>query len=60
MDFWRDLLAGPDPPGQIYAVVECPKGTENKYQFDTKKSAIVLDRVLYSAMHYPGDYGFIP
>ncbi len=60
MDYWRDLPTGPSPPEQIYAVIECPKGSENKYQFDTEKSAIVLDRVLYSAMHYPGDYGFIP
>ncbi|MGD8603018.1 MAG: inorganic diphosphatase [Anaerolineales bacterium] len=60
MDLWRDLPAGPDPPNEVYAVVECPKGTENKYQFDTAKSAIILDRVLYTAMHYPGDYGFIP
>jgi inorganic pyrophosphatase len=60
MDYWRDLPAGPDPPDEIYAVIECPKGSENKYQFDTNKSAMVLDRVLYSAMHYPGDYGFIP
>jgi inorganic pyrophosphatase len=44
----------------VYVVVESPKGTENKYEYDVIKKAIVLDRVLYSAMHYPGDYGFIP
>lgn len=39
--------------------VESPKGTENKYEYDVRK-AIVLDRVLYSAVHFPGDYGFLP
>lgn len=60
MDFWRDLPTGPAAPERIYAVVECPKGTENKYQYDISKKAFVLDRVLFSAVHYPGDYGFIP
>lgn len=60
MDYWRDLETGPKPPEIIYAVIENPKGTENKYEYDVKKKAIVLDRVLYSAVHYPGDYGFIP
>jgi inorganic pyrophosphatase len=60
IDFWRDLDTGPNPPGEVYAVVETPKGNENKYEYDVVKKAIVLDRVLYSAMHYPGDYGLIP
>jgi inorganic pyrophosphatase len=45
---------------EVYAIVENPKGMENKYEYDLEKKAIVLDRVLYSAMHYPGDCGFIP
>jgi inorganic pyrophosphatase len=60
IDFWRDLETGPDPPREVYAIVETPKGNENKYEYDVAKKAIVLDRVLYSAMHYPGDYGLIP
>ena len=60
VDFWRDLEIGPNPPNLIYAVIETPKGKENKYEYDLDKRTIVLDRVLYSAMHYPGDYGFIP
>ena len=60
IDFWRELETGPNPPDLIYAVIETPKGEENKYEYDVGKRAIVLDRVLYSAMHYPGDYGFIP
>jgi len=59
-DLWRDLETGPNPPDEVYAIVENPRGTENKYEYDVEKKAIVLDRVLYSAMHYPGDYGFIP
>ena len=60
MDFLRDLETGPDAPDVVYAVIESPKGTENKYEYDVKKKAIVLDRVLYSAVHFPGDYGFLP
>jgi inorganic pyrophosphatase len=60
MDYWRDLETGPKPPEIVYAVTESPKGTENKYEYDVEKKAIVLDRVLYSAVHFPGDYGFIP
>jgi len=60
MDLLRDLETGPNPPEVVYAVVESPKGTENKYEYDVEKKAIVLDRVLYSAVHFPGDYGFLP
>lgn len=60
MDFLRDLETGPESPDIVYAVIESPKGTENKYEYDVKKKAIVLDRVLYSAVHFPGDYGFLP
>jgi inorganic pyrophosphatase len=56
----RDLDTGPNPPETVYAVIESPKGTEKKYEYDVEKKAIVLDRVLYSAVHFPGDYGFIP
>jgi inorganic pyrophosphatase len=60
MDYWKDLETGPESPEVLYGVIESPKGTENKYEYDVEKKAIVLDRVLYSAVHYPGDYGFIP
>ena len=60
MDFLRDLETGPKSPDVVYVVVESPKGTENKYEYDVQKKAIVLDRVLYSAVHFPGDYGFLP
>jgi len=60
MDYLRELETGPEPPDVVYAVIETPKGTENKYEYDVRKKAIVLDRVLYSAVHFPGDYGFLP
>ncbi|WP_238785056.1 inorganic diphosphatase [Blattabacterium cuenoti] len=42
------------------AMIEIPKGSRNKYEFDKKNNLIRLDRVLYSPMSYPTDYGFIP
>lgn len=41
-------------------VVEIPKNSVNKYEYDVDLGVFRLDRVLYSPMHYPGDYGFIP
>jgi inorganic pyrophosphatase len=44
----------------VEAVVEIPRGSRNKYEFDTATGSLHLDRVLYSSVHYPADYGFIP
>lgn len=41
------------------AVVEIPRGSRNKYEYDPRTGAIRLDRVLYSPLHYPADYGFV-
>src|SRR5678815_6107826 len=41
-------------------VIEIPKGSKNKYELCKETGLLRLDRVLYSAVHYPGDYGFIP
>jgi inorganic pyrophosphatase len=43
----------------VDAVVEIPRGSRNKYEFDEQSGSIRLDRVLFSSAHYPGDYGFI-
>jgi len=59
-NLWADLETGPNPPEEIYAVVECLKGERNKYEYDKDIPGVVLDRVLHSNVHYPGDYGFIP
>jgi inorganic pyrophosphatase len=42
------------------AVIEIPKGSKNKYELDKETGLLKLDRVLYSAVYYPADYGFIP
>lgn len=57
---WHNLPPGPNAPEIIYVVVEVPKGGRNKYEYSKSTGAIKLDRVLYSPVHYPGDYGFIP
>ena len=41
-------------------IVEIPKGSRNKYEYDHELDAIMLDRFLFSSMVYPTDYGFIP
>jgi inorganic pyrophosphatase len=57
---WRDLSPGKHPPDEVTAVIEIPSGSRNKYELDKESGMIKLDRVLYSAVHYPGDYGFVP
>jgi len=59
-NLWEDVESGPNPPEEIYAVVECLKGERNKYEYDKDIPGVVLDRVLHSNVHYPSDYGFIP
>jgi inorganic pyrophosphatase len=44
----------------IDVFVEIPKGSRNKYEWDHHLRRFVLDRMLFSAVHYPGDYGFVP
>lgn len=55
-----DIDPGPDCPEVVRAIVEIPKNSVNKYEYDGNLGVFRLDRVLYSPMHYPGDYGFIP
>jgi len=45
---------------QVYAIVEIPKGSRNKYEWDRKMGAIKLDRLLFSSVVYPTDYGYFP
>lgn len=44
----------------IEVVVEIPRGSRNKYELDPERGVLMLNRVLYSSVHYPTDYGFIP
>jgi inorganic pyrophosphatase len=55
-----DILIGEQFPKVINTIIEIPKDTHNKYEYDEKLDVIKLDRVLHSPMHYPVDYGFIP
>src|SRR5205807_2383388 len=50
----------PTGDGTVDVLVEIPRGSRNKYEYDHKRKAIRLDRVLYSSVHYPTDYGLIP
>ncbi len=54
------LPAGPNPPAVLHAIVEIPRGGKNKYEYDPSLELFRLDRVLYSSVHYPAAYGFVP
>lgn len=54
------LPPGTNTPDLVDVVIEVPMGSSNKYEYDPELGIFRLDRVLYSPMHYPGDYGFIP
>ena len=55
------VSVGKNPPSEVNAVIEVPIGGEPiKYEMDKEAGALVVDRFLYTAMRYPGNYGFIP
>lgn len=56
----HDIAIGADPPDVLNAFIEIPRGSRNKYELHKETGFLKLDRLLYSAVHYPGDYGFIP
>ncbi|MGQ9510519.1 MAG: inorganic diphosphatase [Thermaceae bacterium] len=56
----KRLPVGPKAPEVVHMVIEVPKGSGNKYEYDPELGVIKLDRVLPGAQFYPGDYGFIP
>jgi len=60
MNPWHDIDPGARPEESFLAVVEIPRGSRNKYELDKESGLLRLDRVLYSAVHYPANYGFIP
>ncbi|MEM7313043.1 MAG: inorganic diphosphatase [Planctomycetota bacterium] len=57
---WHDITPGQNLPSQFRAVVEIPSGSKVKYELDKVTGLLKLDRILYSAVHYPANYGFIP
>jgi inorganic pyrophosphatase len=57
---WHDVTPGEDVPQEYNAIIEIPFGSSVKYELDKNSGLIKLDRVLYSAVYYPANYGFIP
>lgn len=60
MNFLHDIEIGEKAPEEVNVVVENCKGSSNKIEYDMKKCVFRLDRVLYSAVYWPVEYGFIP
>jgi inorganic pyrophosphatase len=57
---WHDIEVDEPIEEGFWSVIEIPKGSKNKYELDKKTGLLKLDRVLFSAVHYPANYGFIP
>lgn len=57
---WHQVELYQDTPDLVPAIIEVPKGSQIKYELDKKSGLVKIDRVLYSAVHYPANYGFIP
>ena len=57
---WHSVAYGKNAPKLVTAIIEIPKGSKAKYELDKESGMLLLDRVLFSAVHYPANYGFIP
>lgn len=57
---WHDVELNAKFPEIIPVVIEVPKGSKTKYELDKKSGLIRVDRILFSSIHYPANYGFIP
>jgi inorganic pyrophosphatase len=57
---WHDLSPGEHIPREFKSVIEIPLGSNVKYEMDKETGLIKVDRILYSAVYYPANYGFIP
>jgi inorganic pyrophosphatase len=57
---WHDVTPGLNLPQEFMAVIEIPLGSSVKYELDKSTGLLRLDRILYSAVYYPANYGFIP
>ncbi|MFM6976881.1 MAG: inorganic diphosphatase [Sphingobacteriaceae bacterium] len=57
---WHSVSPGDDLPSVVNAIIEIPKGSKAKYEIDKASGLIKLDRVLFSSVMYPANYGFIP
>jgi inorganic pyrophosphatase len=57
---WHKVTVGEDCPNVVNGIIEIPQGSRAKYELDKDSGLLKLDRVLYSSMYYPANYGFIP
>lgn len=57
---WHFVSPGKESPHVVNAIIEIPSGSNAKYELDKESGLLKLDRVLFSAVHYPANYGFIP
>jgi len=57
---WHNVSTGANLPELVNGVIEIPKGTRAKYELDKASGLLKLDRVLYSSVYYPANYGFVP
>ncbi|MDL2309386.1 inorganic diphosphatase [Bacteroidales bacterium OttesenSCG-928-C03] len=57
---WHHVNPGENAPETVNGIIEIPKGTRAKYELDKESGLLILDRVLYSSVYYPANYGFIP
>lgn len=57
---WHCVSPGDKIPNQVNGIIEIPKGSRAKYELDKESGLLRLDRVLYSSVYYPANYGFIP
>lgn len=60
MNIWHDINKNRITPDDFVAFIEISKGSKNKYELDKETGVMILDRILYTSTHYPGNYGFIP
>lgn len=60
MNPWHDVDPEYDGKLSFRAIIEIPKGEKNKYELDKETGLLKIDRILYSSVHYPASYGFIP
>lgn len=57
---WHEVEIGENSPTTVNAIIEVPKGSKAKYELDKASGLMKLDRILFSSVHYPANYGFIP
>lgn len=57
---WHCIEPGKEAPYYVKSIIEIPKGSKGKYEMDKESGLLRLDRVLFSSVHYPANYGFIP